>query len=238
MLEKANLTKEHNGVVKAYPKWVANTYKITFNTNGGSMSTTTMNVVFDSTYNYSSMKPSKEGYQFLEWVLPDGTTPSDTGYWRTAGNVTLTAKWLQTSASLKLRQGYKAANTRKDTNLVTDVDNFFDMVDLGFDRAALVKQGYTKVRIYISIQIYGDHLGEREVWVRPYNNKTGSHMDHYAADTDKGEWEWFQNTFIDININNSGFSDTLAFWMQYGANGSGGDDWHIGDTTITVTAIK
>lgn len=238
VIEKANLTTEANGVVKVYPKWVANTYKITFNTNGGSMSTTTMNVVFDSTYNYSSMKPSKEGYQFLEWVLPDGTTPSNTGYWQTAGDVTLTAKWLQTSASLKLRQGYKAANTRKDTNLVTDVDNFFDMVDLGFDRAALVKQGYTKVRIYISIQIYGDHLGEREVWVRPYNNKTGSHMDHYATDTDKGEWEWFQNTFIDININNSGFSDTLAFWMQYGANGSGGDDWHIGDTTITVTAIK
>lgn len=238
VIEKANLTTEANGVVKVYPKWVANTYTITFNTNGGTMSTTSMDVVFDSTYNYSSMKPSKEGYQFLEWVLPDGTTPSDTGYWTTPENVTLTAKWLQTSATLKLRQGYKAANTRKDTNLVTDGDNFFDMVDLGFDRAALVKQGYTKVKIYISIQIYGDHLGEREVWVRPYNNKTGSHMDHYATDTDKGEWEWFQNTFIDININNSGFSDTLAFWMQYGANGSGGDDWHIGDTTITVTAIK
>ena len=117
-------------------------------------------------------------------------------------------------------------------------DNFFESVDLGFDREALVKQGYTKVRISIDIKIYEDHDGYREVWVKPYNNKNGSQMDHYEASTDKGEWEWFKNTFIDININNAGFSDTLAFILQYGANGSAGDDWHIGDTTITVTAIK
>ncbi len=238
VIEKANLTTEANGVVKVYPKWVANTYKITFNTNGGSMSTTTMNVVFDSTYNYSSMKPSKEGYQFLEWVLPDGTTPSNTGYWQTAGDVTLTAKWLQTSATLKLRQGYKDANKRPSDCLVTDDDEFFEYVDLGFDREELIKQGYTKVRIYISLQIYGDHLGNRDSWVKPYNNKTGSAMAHYRADTDDDEWEWYQHTFDAINITDSGFSDTLAFYMQYGAEGSGGDNWHIGDTTVTVTAIK
>lgn len=238
VIEKANLTTEPNGVVKVYPKWVANTYKITFNTNGGSMSTTTMNVVFDSTYNYSSMKPSKEGYQFLEWVLPDGTTPSNTGYWQTAGDVTLTAKWLQTSATLKLRQGYKDANKRPSDCLVTDDDKFFEYVDLGFDREELIKQGYTKVSIYISIQIYGDHLGNRDSWVKPYNNKTGSAMGHYRTDTDDDEWEWYQHTFTAINITDSGFSDTLAFYMQYGAEGSGGDNWHIGDTTITVTAIK
>ena len=238
VIEKANLTKEHNGVVKVYPKWVANTYKITFNTNGGTMSTTSMNVVFDSTYNYSTIRPTRDGYVFLEWVLPDGTTPSNTGYWQTAGDVTLTAKWLQTSATLKLRQGYKDANKRPSDCLVTDDDEFFEYVDLGFDREELIKQGYTKVRIYISIQIYGDHLGNRDSWVKPYNNKTGSAMAHYRTDTDDDEWEWYQHTFDAINITNSGFSDTLAFYMQYGAEGSGGDNWHIGDTTITVTAIK
>ena len=238
VLERANLTTESKGVVKAYPKWVANTYTITFDTNGGTMSYNSMNVVFDKAYNYSSAVPSREGYKFLEWVLPDGTTPSDTGYWTTPENVTLTAKWLQTSATLKLRQGYKNSNYRPSDCLVTDNDKFYEFIDLGFDRAALVKQGYTKVRIYISLQIYGDNRGYREAWVRPYNNKTGQHMDHYEASTDHGEWEWFQNTFIDININDSGFSDTLAFFLEYGANGDAGDNWHIGDTTITVTAIK
>ena len=119
-----------------------------------------------------------------------------------------------------------------------DDDEFFEYVDLGFDREELIKQGYTKVTIYISIQIYGDHLGNRDSWVKPYNNKTGSAMAHYRTDTDDDEWEWYQHTFDAINITNSGFSDTLAFYMQYGAEGSGGDNWHIGDTTITVTAIK
>lgn len=238
VIEKANLTTQANGVVKAYPKWIANTYTITFHTNGGTMSTTSMNVVFDKTYNFSTTKPAKDGHVFLEWVLPDGTTLSDTGYWRIPGNVTLTAKWVQIEASKNLRQGY-LADKNKDSNwLVTDEDKVYEEVDLGFDRATLVKMGYTKVRIYISVQVYGENKGNREIWIRPFNNKTGAYMDHYEASTDDNQWEWMQNTFVDININDSGFSDTLAFVVEYGANGDLGDNWYVADTTIKVTAVK
>jgi hypothetical protein len=76
------------------------------------------------------------------------------------------------------------------------------------------------------------------MWIRPYYDKAGAHMDHYDTATDDNQWEAMQNTFIDININNSGFSDSLAFWMEYGANGDLGDSWYLADTTITVTVIK
>ena len=239
VLEKANLTTESGGVVKAYPKWVANTYTITFDTNGGSMNTTTMKVVFDSTYNYSSMKPTREGYQFLEWVLPNGTTPSDTGYWQTAGDVTLTAKWLQTKAIITYRMGYKDANIRDDDdNLVTDDDKVYDNVNPNLDRQALIKQGYTKVRITIGWYAYEKHDGNKDLWIRPYHNKNGAHMDHFECTATKGQWNTLGNQFIDINLTDSGFSDTVAFIIEYGANGNQGDNWYLGDTIIQVEIIK
>lgn len=237
-LIKPNLVKESGGTIKLYPKWTANTYTITFNVNGGSMTTKTMNVVFDKTYDLSSMRPTKNGHVFQEWVMADGSVASSTGYWRIAENVTLTAKWLMTEATLTLRQGYQAANKKDKDCLVTDSDKVYQEVDLGFDREALKKAGYTKVKIYISLNLYGENKGYREAWIRPYYDKTATHMDHYEASTDDNQWEWWQNTFIDLNIDNGGFSDTLKFYIEFGAHGDLGDDWYLGDTTIKVTVIK
>ena len=59
---KVTLTSNHT--LKA--SWTANTYTLTFNPNGGSVSTTSKTVTFDSTYG-TLPTPTKTGYTFKGW---------------------------------------------------------------------------------------------------------------------------------------------------------------------------
>ena len=49
-----------------YAKWTANTYKVTFNANGGTTPTASKNVTYDSTYG-TLPTPTKEGHTFKGW---------------------------------------------------------------------------------------------------------------------------------------------------------------------------
>ncbi|MBQ7098026.1 MAG: InlB B-repeat-containing protein [Clostridia bacterium] len=49
-----------------YAKWTANTYKVTFNANGGTTPTASKNVTYDSTYG-TLPTPTKDGHTFKGW---------------------------------------------------------------------------------------------------------------------------------------------------------------------------
>ena len=71
-------------------KWTANTYKATYNANGGSVSSSYKNYTYDSSY--TLLEPERTGYEFLGWYK-DGTLVPLTGTWKFDTNISLVAEW-------------------------------------------------------------------------------------------------------------------------------------------------
>ena len=69
--------------------WVANTYIITFDANGGACSSPTQEVTYNSTYTLPT--PTRTGYTFEGWFV--GSEQYTSGTWETNSDVTLVAKW-------------------------------------------------------------------------------------------------------------------------------------------------
>ena len=236
ILEKANLTSEPGGTVKLYAKWTPNTYKLIFDTNGGTLEKTEVDVVFDTQFSIEEV-PTREDHDFLGWYLSDGSKVDGTSYWRTAGDVVVTAKWLKTRQVLEFRMGYKAAN--KKTDLVTDNDEVFDWIAPGMDRVTLVEQGYSKLSVKVHIWLYEQNDGNKDFWIMPYYDaEDGKSVEHVRFTSTKGQWNEHKFSFELIDISSSAFNDFCEFWMEYGAEGNQGDDWYLGDTWITIEAVK
>ena len=69
----------------------ANTYTVTYDANGGTVSSETLTVTYDA--QYALVTPSREdGYTFVCWM--NGEDPiTQSGTWKIASDVTLTAQW-------------------------------------------------------------------------------------------------------------------------------------------------
>lgn len=70
--------------------WKGNPHVITLNTNGGTVPSKTVNVVFGN--NYSIPTPVKTGHTFAGWLNGSSGVPA-TGKWEADNDVTLSAKW-------------------------------------------------------------------------------------------------------------------------------------------------
>ncbi len=69
--------------------WKANTYKASFNANGGSVYPSTMNVTYDDEYRYPV--PIKKGHSFEGWY--NGSSRLLDGVWKYDENLSFTARW-------------------------------------------------------------------------------------------------------------------------------------------------
>ncbi len=89
-----NLISANNGTVTLYAQWKANDYTVTFNANGGTTSTSSKTVTYDSTYG-TLPTPTKIGSTFAGWytALSNGTKVSSSTKVSTATNHTLYALW-------------------------------------------------------------------------------------------------------------------------------------------------
>lgn len=94
-------------------------YQITFDPNGGTLSTNKMNVTYGK--NYKLPTPERTGYTFLGWY--NGTSKVEDGVWKTASNVTLKAEWIEKGYSItyKLNGGI---NNPNNPNGYTIKDSF------------------------------------------------------------------------------------------------------------------
>ncbi|MBQ2738475.1 MAG: InlB B-repeat-containing protein, partial [Clostridia bacterium] len=70
--------------------WQANTYTLTLDANGGSVSPTSLNVTYGSSYTLPTPTHSS-GYMFMGWY--DENTLVNSGVWNRNSGVTLVAKW-------------------------------------------------------------------------------------------------------------------------------------------------
>ena len=72
-----SLTEDHT----LYAKWEANTYTLTFDANGGNVSTSTKSVTYGQTYN-DLPTPTKQGYTFTGWYSTFNGTSDYINYGR------------------------------------------------------------------------------------------------------------------------------------------------------------
>ena len=84
-----NLTSEGDFVL--YAQWTANTYTVTFNANGGTVSSSSKTVTYDSAYG-TLLAPTKTGYTFVGWMLNGDDVTADTIV-KTAEQHALIATW-------------------------------------------------------------------------------------------------------------------------------------------------
>lgn len=83
-----------------YAHWTANQYTVTLNANGGSVSTSTITVTYDSTYG-TLPKPSRSNYDFLGWytATSGGTQVKSSTVVKITANQTLYAHWTSNNQS-------------------------------------------------------------------------------------------------------------------------------------------
>ena len=79
--------------------WTANTNTITFDTNGGTLDSTTMTVTYDQAYNLP--EPTRTGYTFNGWYDSNGERVVN-GEWNRTSDVALTAHWTANSYTVTL----------------------------------------------------------------------------------------------------------------------------------------
>ena len=91
--DKTNEDLQSGGLVVSFTV-MANTYEITYNTNGGSLSVnTTQSIVYDDEYELAIPTPAKIYQEFLGWQDEEGNTWTMEGTWTIDSDVTLTARY-------------------------------------------------------------------------------------------------------------------------------------------------
>lgn len=85
----AKISKGSTANMKYTANWRVNSYEITYDANGGSVTKNTQTVSYGDWFSLEA--PTRTGYTFAGWY--DGETAYYSGTWRTLNNVTLKAKW-------------------------------------------------------------------------------------------------------------------------------------------------
>ena len=105
------------------PVYTANTYKITYNANGGTVESEEQAVTYNDTYVLPTPTAGKIYQEFLGWQDEEGNTWAMQGEWTMAFDVTLTAKYSNavtfdsaTSVPSFLQNGGRAALSIVDGN--------------------------------------------------------------------------------------------------------------------------
>ena len=117
-----------------YAKATANSYKVTYNTNGGnSVEDTT--VTYDSAYTLVTPTHSLEYMEFVAWKNVDGNAVSMTGTWTTDSGMELTAEWKDTRATYTIT--FVQAGEETKTYTVKAGESFTEIPE------TVQKTGYT-----------------------------------------------------------------------------------------------
>ena len=123
--EIKNLTTVNGGKVNLYMIFTANKYTVTFNPNGGTVSPTTKEVTYNSTYG-ELPTPTKTGYYFQGWYLNGSQIKTDTIV-KITSNTTLTAQWSENKYTIHYVDRGKEVGTSEHVynsskKLLTDTD--------------------------------------------------------------------------------------------------------------------
>ena len=239
-----NLTSVNGAIVILYAQWSINSYTLTYNPNGGSVSPTSKSLTYNSAYG-TLPTPTRKGYAFTGWftAASGGTKVSESTKMGT-GNITIYAHW---RANVLRVNYYPNGATKVDNSAVMDgsgvstitpdaqyrYDDFnYDatMPSYGlWDARRFIRTGYTSTNKY--------HLGSKDgtVLLDAGNNVFARTQDLATAagvlsDLEKG------------NVSISIYADWKAntYTIKYNGNGNTGgstaDSSHTYDTAKGLTA--
>ncbi len=214
--------------------WNYTIYTITYNVNGGNLAGSTDSYI--SNDNINLQEPTRTNYLFDGWFeTSDFSGSRVTSITKgTTGNKVYYAKWLALTETWIASD----SNGRRDKK-ITDDDGVFETVQYyNIDVNRLVYLGYTKVNLTIKIDVKEEDDGYQEFWIYYRTSNTVLHkeqFEHSPGKTSK-KWKTFEFTYT-FNLSDL-LSDNAAFKIEYGASGSGDDDWYLGYTEYIVTVFK
>lgn len=113
-------TYSENANLTLCAQWTPNTYKVNFNANGGSVSSNTKNVTYNSAYG-DLPTPTRNGYKFIGWFTSQsgGTKITKSTTVTTTSNLTLYAQWETTKI-------YTKSTVSKNNNTYTVKTNIYN----------------------------------------------------------------------------------------------------------------
>ena len=239
--EAGGLTTQPNATVNAYAKWVSSEMQVTWDANGGLVDGAATKV-FTAHFNdeYGALPtPTRGAHVFLGWYLGDEQIAPYTKI-VTEGDHTITAKWLRISqtTSYDINYGwwdpdeYELPNERKE---VTDSDGVYDHAGGGFSKSTLKAMGYTEFEVTITFDACEVDDGYVDVWVC---NSTKGRLDGSNKEFDLRNTHDYNTLTHSFTFSIDLLDEACNFYIEYGANGNGSDDWNLGDATITITAYK
>jgi len=232
VLESANLTSEDGAVINVYAHWAAGGANLTYDANGGTVSYPGTSVWYDSYYKDSYFHtPTHENddYVFYGWSL-DGKIIDMNALVDITGEHTIVAEWVSLSARVDLT----SSNGHRD-KLVTEDDKVYDYVITGLERDKLLKLGYSTISLQIVFDVQEDNDGYQSIWVYTYNlsKLLGEEEDIETPD----KYDWYENHKVVFLIDVADLTADGGFAIEWGAHGSGEDDWYVGETNITLDVL-
>lgn len=112
-----------NSAATLYAVWKANTYKVTYNANGGSGAPSAQTKTYGKTLTLSSVKPTRANYNFLGWATSASAT---TATYAAGSNYT-------TNSAITLYAVWELAYKKPEiTNVVINRDTDNDSIEVSF----------------------------------------------------------------------------------------------------------
>ena len=248
--------------VTLYAHWTPNKYTVTFNANGGSISSTSKDVEYSSTYG-KLYTPIREGYIFLGWKL-NGTEINEDTKVDTAKNHTLVASWVQNVYTWRQGRGEDGGENLKVTDGESFGESKWEIVTFNnFQYKELVDNKRTNVTLTITFGVKEIDDGYQELYfhkgvtseyiscrnclaldsstctsdcVGSSSDVTSDQVFVLTTHEDKKDGNgWHVHTFTFEFSLGELLNENGQFKIGYGANGNGDDDWRLGATTITIT---
>ena len=129
-------------------KWSANTYTVTFDSNGSGDSFDDMTVTYDKSFTLPT--PTRSGYEFAGWF--EGSAPYTNGIWATNKNVDLVAAWTKNgyAISYDLDAG-SVDGTNPTTYTVEDTFTLINPAKIGYTFVGWTYEGVTEPKLNVTI---------------------------------------------------------------------------------------
>lgn len=230
-----NITATPDDSITLYAKWIPNTYKLVYNSNFEEGKVLETKLINGAEVIIGAPLESRAGYEFLGWSdVQDSKDPKylegeKVVYLSMDTAVELYAVWLKTEStvSLERHKTFKQNSSYVET-ILTDLD-----------KETLIKNGYTNLEVTVEFKCKRNTWASYNLGFMHIMMLDHSHMAYEEWKCSSLDQSW-QSKTLKRTVAIEDISDEGEFLIKWGSfdGGAGDDGWSLGETTVTVKAIK